>query len=140
MFGDLGNMKMMGTLAGLLKNKDKMKASAERVQAEIERVRAVGEGGGGAARAVATGRMRIERIDLEPALAAGLAEPGAREYAQSLIAEAVNSALDGAEAQVRSAVQAEAKALGLDDVFGDAISDLGTPGGGIGSIGKLLGQ
>lgn len=139
MFGNLGNMKALGSLAGLMQNKEKVKDAADRAAASIAAVRATGEAGGGAVRAIATGRLRIESIELEPPLAAGLAQEGSREYAQSLIAEAVNNALEQAEHGVRSIVQEEARSLGLDELLGDAIDDFGKPGGGMSSIGKLLG-
>lgn len=143
MFGNLEQMKMLGSIAGLLKDKDKLNAAGERLKDQIGAIRAEGVSGGGACRAVATGEMRVESITLDPALAAGLADPttdpNAKPHAEALIAEAVNNAIDGARAQAATLVQAEAKALGLDGLLGDALADLGNPSKGLSSIGKLLG-
>ena len=134
-----GNMKAMGAIAGLLQNKDKLRAAGERMGATVERTRGEGASGAGACRAVATGRMRLESVSLDPALVAGLLDAGSRDEAERLVVQAINAALDDAEGKVRAAARAEAKELGLDEVLGDSLDSLGKPGGGIGSLGKLLG-
>lgn len=110
-------LKAMGALAGLVQNKDRLRAAAERVRASLDRDPPVGEAGGGAARAAIDGKLRVRQLTLDPALAAGLAGEGsAREQAERLIAEAVNDGLGKAQARLAAAVQAEAKALGIEEL------------------------
>lgn len=111
-------LKMAGALAGLLKNKEGLKAAGERIRTRLKEVRAGGASGGGAVRATATGELRIESIQIEPALAAGLADPASRAYAEQLIAEAVNNALDQAKAVAQREAAKEAEALGLPGMDG----------------------
>ncbi|MEO0512203.1 MAG: YbaB/EbfC family nucleoid-associated protein [Planctomycetota bacterium] len=139
MFGNLDQMKMLGTVAGLLKDKDKIRAAGERLKAGVSDIRAEGVSGGGACRAVATGRMRLESITLDPALAAGLADEASKPEAERLIVDAVNNAIETAQARAAEMVQAEAKELGLEGVIGDALKDFGDPAKGLDSVGKLLG-
>jgi DNA-binding protein YbaB len=113
-------LKMAGALAGLLKNKEGLKAAGERIRKRLKEVRAGGASGGGAVRATATGELRIESIQIEPALAAGLADPANRAYAEQLITEAVNNALDQAKAIAQREAGKEAEALGLPGMEGMA--------------------
>lgn len=128
----LDGMKAMGALAGLMKNKDKMEAAGKRVRDKMERTRCTGEAGGGAARAVVTGTMRVETVELSPALVAGLGgmagiggDAKTQEMAGMLIAEAVNSALRQAQERMREAVNVEAKELGMEGVVPDLSRLLG---------------
>jgi DNA-binding protein YbaB len=110
-------LKAMGAVAGLLKDRDRLRDAGERIKAATAAARAPGESGGGAVRVVATGRMRVESIELTPALVAGMAaDDRTRELAGSLIAEAVNDALTKAQAVVQREVAKEAEALGLGDL------------------------
>ncbi len=111
-------LKMAGALAGLMKNKEGLKAAGERIRSRLREVRAAGASGGGAVRVTATGELRIESILIEPAVAAGLAEPASRAYAEQLIAEAVNNALDQAKAIAQREASKEAEALGLPGMDG----------------------
>jgi DNA-binding protein YbaB len=111
-------LKMAGALAGLMKNKEGLKAAGERIRSRLREMRAGGAAGGGAVRATATGELRIESIQIEPALAAGLADPASRAYAEQLITEAVNNALDQAKAIAQREAAKEAEALGLPGMDG----------------------
>ncbi len=113
----LDSFKVMGALAALMRNKDKLEESARRVKDAMERTTCEGSAGGGAVRAVVRAQMKIESIELDPALSAGLAEGGeSKTMAESLIAEAVNDGLDKAKLAARAIVEEEARALGLPDV------------------------
>ncbi len=116
----LEQMKMMGALAGLLKNKEGLKAAGERIRTRLAEVRADGAAGGGAVRATSTGDLKIVSIQIEPALAAGLADPSSRQQAEQLIVEAVNNALDQAKAIAQREAAKEAEALGLPGMDGMA--------------------
>lgn len=110
-------LKAMGSIAALLKDKDRLRAAAERVKDATARARATGQAGTGAVRAVASGQMRILEIEIAPALVAGMAADDAtRRLAGALIAEAVNDALNGAQALVQQELRKEARELGLEDL------------------------
>ena len=110
------NLKAMGAVAGLLKNQDKLRAAMERVRRELAGMRLTGEAGGGAARAIVTGDMRVLSIEVGPAMAAGLASDSSRRMAEVLIAEAVNDGLAKARAAAAETMSAEARELGLPDL------------------------
>lgn len=121
-------LKTMGALAGLLKDKDRLRAAGERIKARAESIRAEGQAGGGAVRAAASGKLMIVSIEIAPALAAGMAaDERTRGLAGSMIAEAVNGALAGAQQQIQEEIRREAKDLGLDDLPGGLGGLLGLP-------------
>ncbi|MCC6971594.1 MAG: YbaB/EbfC family nucleoid-associated protein, partial [Phycisphaerales bacterium] len=68
----LDNLKALGALSGLMKNKDKIAESARRVRDELASARITGQSGGGVVRAVASGDMRVVSIEISAALGAGL--------------------------------------------------------------------
>jgi len=124
----LDNMKMLGALGALMKNKDKLAGAGDRIKRKLEGVRVTGSAGGGAVTAHAGGNLQVTAIEISPALANGMAaDENTRLAAGNLIAEAVNDALAQAQVRVREAVDTEAKALGLD-----GIPDLGGLGGLLG--------
>ncbi len=110
-------LKAMGALAGLVQNKERLRAAADRVRASLDTDPPVGEAGSGAARATINGKLRVETLTLDPALAAGLAADAAsRAHAEGLIRDAVNDGLEKAKQRLASAVEAEAKELGIDEL------------------------
>ncbi len=114
-------MKQMGALAGLLRNKDKLRAISEEAQERIGKVRARGESGGGAVRVTVNGRMQVEEVHLEPALVAGLRHDegeGGKRMAESLIAEATNHALIAAQQLVQREIKDLAQEHDLPDLPG----------------------
>lgn len=113
------NLKAMGAVAGLMKNKDRLREVGERVKEKMARARIGGEAGGGAARAVVNGQMRVVEIELSAPLVAGMAaDDRTRALAGSLIADAVNSALERAQAMLQEEISKEARELGLPDLPG----------------------
>lgn len=125
------NLKAMGALAALMKNQDKLKEGFDRVRAKLERTRVTGEAGSGAARAEVTGTLKVLRVELSPALLMGMAaDERTRELAASLIADAVNNAMDKAKALAAEEVRLEAKAQGLEDLLAAAPGLTGLLGGG----------
>lgn len=110
----LDQLKAVGALAGLLKDRDKLQKMGERIQARLEQVRATGSAQGGAITAVVTGRMRVVSIDL--GARAALASPADRALTQKMIADAINDALAKAELLAKDAALEEAKANGLPDL------------------------
>ncbi len=114
----LDQFKAMGAIAGLLKNREKLREASERVRDKISSMRVEGSAGGGAVRVRLSGRSRVETVTLDAPLASTLAQPGAKAHAERLIAEAVNDALAKAEAILKEELTREAKALGLDEIPG----------------------
>ncbi|HYE02370.1 MAG TPA: YbaB/EbfC family nucleoid-associated protein [Phycisphaerales bacterium] len=113
------NLKAMGALAGLMKNKDGLRAAGERVKRRLTEVRAAGQAGGGAVRVTTDGQMRVVEVVLDPALVRGLVgdPPGAAQAAE-LIRDAVNEALRQSQALAQREVAREAEALGLPEIPG----------------------
>lgn len=112
------HLKMAGALAGLMKNKDALREASERIRRRLAEARASGSAGGGAVQATASGEMQIVSIRIEPALAAGLADPANHALAEQLVAEAVNNALEQAKGMAQSIAMKEADALGLPGLGG----------------------
>ncbi|MBX3315395.1 MAG: YbaB/EbfC family nucleoid-associated protein [Phycisphaeraceae bacterium] len=120
------NLKALGALSALMKNKDKLAESAQRVRLELEQTRVSGDSGGGLVHAVASGDLRLLSIDIAPSLGAGIsASENDRAMAHSLIVEAVNDALAKARAKAQEVVKREADALGLPDLSGEFGPSLG---------------
>ena len=110
-------IKAMGAMAQLMKNQDALKDAGKRVREQMEATRVTGEAGAGAARATVSGSMRVISVELAPGLISGMAlDQRTRELASSLIADAVNDALRQAQVKLQEAINAEAKALGLEDM------------------------
>ena len=109
------NMKTMAALAGLMKNKDKLRAAGERVKEKAEALRITADAGSGAARATVNGAMKVLSVELSPALVLGMAaEEKTRNLAASLIADAVNEALRQAQGRMKGYIDEEAKELGFE--------------------------
>lgn len=114
-------MKTMGAVAGLLKNKDKLRAISEEAQQRIAAITVDGEAGGGAVRVTVTGKMNIERVHLEPALVAGLRHDeteGGKRMAEALIEEATNNALRACQLRIGEELRALAQEHDLPDIPG----------------------
>lgn len=107
--------KMMGAVAGLLKNRDQIKAAGQRIQARLEAMRIEGASEGGLAKAVVTGKMEVLSIEVSPALGAGLGagDEKSRSMATAMITAAVNQALKKAQAKVAETIDEEGESLGL---------------------------
>lgn len=112
--------KQMGALAALFQNKDKLREAGERIRDKAREVRATGEGGGGAVRVTVNGSMKVLSVELGPALVAGMAaDDNTREFAGSLIAEAINAAQESAQQSMRVIIHREAEEMGLGDFAGE---------------------
>lgn len=107
-------LKAMGALAGLMKDKDRLRQVMERFREKLERISVTGSSGGGAVRVTMSGHLRVTSVFLDPALIAGLgAGEGGRAMAQSLIQDAVNDAIAQAQALVHEEANRQAQELGL---------------------------
>jgi DNA-binding protein YbaB len=113
-------LKAMGAMAALMKDKDKLRAAGQRIKETAAATRATGEGGGGAVRVTVDGKMHVLSVELQPALASGMAaDERTRELAGNLIAEAANNAMAAAQAKMRVVIEKEARELGLPDMPAD---------------------
>ena len=112
-------IKSLGAIADLLKNKEKLREAADRVKAKMEATRVIGEAGAGAARVVVSGTMKVLEVELAPGLVQGMnADPRTRALAGALIAEAVNEGLRRAQFAMKEAVEEESRALGIEGLPG----------------------
>lgn len=110
------NLKAMGTLAALFRDKDRLGEIGERLRVKAEQLRAEGQAGSGAARVTANGLMRIVAIELSPSALTSMDDPHARAMVEQLIIDATNDALGRAQDRMRQALEEEARALGLPGV------------------------
>lgn len=129
MFG----IRNMGAIASLMGRKDELKAAAEALAQKVAALRIEGSAGGGACRVIVSGKQRVERIEMSPAVCLGMGgSDESRSQAERLIAEATNDALENCQKRIREMVEAEIKRLGLEDLIPKG-------GAGLGPIGGLLG-
>lgn len=119
-------LKSLGAIAGLMQNKDKVRAAVERFREKLERISVTGAAGGGAVRVTVTGKLRVTDVSLDPALIAGLqAGAGGRAMAQTLIQDAMNDAIARAQTLVHEEADKQARELGLPGLPGaDSISSM----------------
>lgn len=110
--------KAMGALAGLMKNREKIKEAGERMQRTLEAARIVGQAGGGLVRVHVTGRLRIESVEIDPSVASAMNTDEGRRQAQTLITDATNDALRAAERVIQQETQRMARELGIEDMPG----------------------
>jgi len=121
------SLKGMAGLAGLMKDLPRMKEKFEEVKDRLETIQVFAETGGGAVRVVATCKLRIISVQVDPSMMGGLIDADAgdedRALAEELIAGAINAALE--KAQQRATEE-----------FTDAASELGLPlpPGGLGGM------
>lgn len=112
-------MKAMGALAGLLKNREKLAEIGDRVRAGMERLSVTGSSGGGAVRVTVSGRMRITDVALDPAVIAGMATgDGGREMVEALVKDATNEALERVQVLMQEEARRIAREYDLPDIPG----------------------
>lgn len=109
------SFKAMGTLAGLMKNRERLVEAGRRVRDRLERTVVHGRAGGGAVTASVNGHMTLLSVELDPAMLSARDE-AARQMVQDLIREAVNDALTRAQAAAKEAIAQEAEELGLGEM------------------------
>ena len=113
-------MKTMGALAGLLKNKERLKQISDEFRETIEKLRVTGVAGGSAVRVTVNGRFHVIEVYISPVAVTGAAAEGDAGKAQleALILEATNDAVTRAQALVGEEARAMAKDLGVEDLPG----------------------
>ena len=106
-----------GDIQELMAKAQEAQTRMAELQRQLAARRVEGSAGGGMVNAVATGELRILRIDIEPSLLAS----GDREMIQDLSAAAVNAALTNAQRMVQDEIQRAGTTLSLPnlaDLFG----------------------
>ncbi|TVQ60403.1 MAG: YbaB/EbfC family nucleoid-associated protein [Phycisphaerales bacterium] len=106
--------KIMGQVAALMKDKERLREAGERIKRELDAVRVDGEAGGGAVRVTVSGSLVVVGVRLEPAVGAGIgSDDASRAQVETLIAEATNEAIRRAREEAARVIEREADALGL---------------------------
>lgn len=109
-------LKAMGAVAGLMKNKDKLAQIADRVRADLESVRVDGSAGGGTVTVSMSGKMSVLDVRIAPALATS-ADVATMEQ---MVKDAVTDAQTKAQDAAKRIIQRAADELGLGDISGIA--------------------
>lgn len=123
------SLRGMAGMAGLMKDLPRIKAKFQEVKAELATQEVTATSGGGAVTAIANGKLRIVRVEFDPAMLCALVEASDAEssaFAANLITEACNAALDNAQTMIGDAIAAAADELGLDLPHGALESLTGT--------------
>ncbi len=100
MFDQMKNIKALTSLLG---NTDEIRKRFDRVQSELEQMRATAEAGAGAVRVTVNGKYRVIRVELDPVMLGSLAGQGADtdiEMIEELVAAATNAAQDKAKQEM----------------------------------------
>ena len=111
-------MKAMGQLAGLLKNKDRLKQIAEEFKEKVDRISVTGTAGGSAVRVTVSGKMRVTNVSIDPAAASAAGDAASRDMLQGLILDATNDALAQVQAIIAEEARRYADELGLPQMPG----------------------
>ncbi len=115
----LDQFKMMGQLAGLLKDKERLQRVSDEFRRTLELSKVTGEAGGGAVRVTMTGNGVVIGVELDPHMVSGMgADDQSRTMAESLISEATNDALRQVQALLKKEASAAAEELGLSEIPG----------------------
>lgn len=105
-------LKALGAITQLLRNKDALLETAERLRRELDQHRIQTEAGGGAAKVTMSGKMQIISLELDPKMIS-LGDDRGRRMAQQIIADAVNTAVQRAQQHLGKRISEEANAAGL---------------------------
>lgn len=120
----LGNLKAMGAIADLMKNREKLEEAGRRIRDRLESSVVVGEAGGGAVRVRVRGNMKVEDVEFGDAVVQGIAAGGdSTMMARRLVVDATNDALEKAQRLAKETIEREAADLGLPGL-GDQLGKL----------------
>lgn len=96
-------------LGNLMNQMQNMKASMEKIKKDLENKTVEGSAGGGAVKAVATGGLKLKKVEISLELIAD----NDREMLEELVTAAVNDALSRAEEMSKREMASFAGSLGL---------------------------
>ncbi|MEQ9096977.1 MAG: YbaB/EbfC family nucleoid-associated protein [Phycisphaerales bacterium] len=118
-------MRALGALTSLMKDRQKLTDAAARVKERLEAARVQGSAGEGAIIVTMSGAMKVVSVHIEPAMATAFsADQASQLLAQDLIAQATNDAMAKAQSLARETVAEEARELGLPE---ELTSQMGGP-------------
>ncbi|OAB58497.1 hypothetical protein AY599_08530 [Leptolyngbya valderiana BDU 20041] len=118
-------MRALGALTSLIKDRQKLTDAAARVKERLEAARVQGSAGEGAIIVTMSGAMKVVSVHIEPAMATAFsADQASQLLAQDLIAQATNDAMAKAQSLARETVAEEARELGLPE---ELTSQMGGP-------------
>ena len=109
-------LKNLAGMASIMKDLPKMQARLEEVKKELASLRVESETGGGAVRVIATADLKIESIQIDPAVMGTLVDsisPEDHRMAEELVAGAVNTAMERAKDVAKDHLAAAARDMGL---------------------------
>ncbi|MDG2423050.1 MAG: YbaB/EbfC family nucleoid-associated protein [Phycisphaerales bacterium] len=109
-------LKNLAGMASIMKDLPKMQARLEEVKKELASLRVESETGGGAVRVIATADLKIESIQIDPAVMGTLVDSNSPEdhrMAEELVAGAVNTAMERAKDVAKDHLAAAARDMGL---------------------------
>ena len=109
-------LKAATQMAGLLKDLPRLQATMEEVRARLAETTVEGSAGGGAVRALVHCDLRVASVTLDPSVFRGIAagSKADQDYANRLVADAVNDALARARARMAEEIGRAARESGLD--------------------------
>ena len=109
-------LKAATQMAGLLKDLPRLQATMEEVRARLAETTVEGSAGGGAVRALDNCDLRGASVTLDPSVFRGIAagSQADQDYANRLVADAVNDALARARARMADEIGRAARESGLD--------------------------
>lgn len=110
------SIKNLGAMAGIMKDLPRIKQKMGEVRIRAEQTRVAASAGGGAVTAVASGKMRIENITIDPVVFTAMAandDPTNRVLAVELVREACNLALERAQGTMAEMLADAARDLNL---------------------------
>lgn len=110
------SLRGMAGMAGIMKDLPRIKAKLKEVKEDVSERTVEASVGNGGVVAVASGRMRIVSLRVDPVALASLASPGSPDNAElvaDLVVEAINLALDKAQEMVSKAITEAAEEFGF---------------------------
>jgi DNA-binding YbaB/EbfC family protein len=111
--------KALGALAGMLKDRDKLRGIADQFRERLEKISVTGTAGGGAIRVTVTGQLRVTDITIDQTVFSGGASGAAgKAGVQRLIQEATNDALARVQALIKQEADKQAQEMGLPNIPG----------------------
>lgn len=108
--------KTMGAVAGLLRDRGRLKSAADEMKRRLDSARLEGQAGDGVVRVVMSGRGEALDVEIAPALLAS----GDATMVAAAVRDAMNDALAKTQAKVREEGERTARELGLPD--GDGLA------------------
>ena len=120
------SLRGMAGMAGIMKDLPRIKERLKEVKEDVSKRTVEASSGNGGVVAVASGRMRIVSLRLDPEVLASLMSPDSPDNTkcvEDLVVEAVNLALDKSQEMVSKAITDAARDFGLS-IPPDALAGL----------------